>query len=176
MKVEGLAALDAALGELPKATARRVLHKVLRKAAEPMRAAAQAAAPVDTGELKASIATSTRIANKVGAAEYAGVMGAGGSKAEALAALRAARRAATEDGTLSFAQVFVGPTKAKTKQAAIKRIVQEFGSVKQAPQPYMRPAFDGQKSASLGIIRTELGGEIDRAAKRLAAKRAAKGK
>lgn len=168
----GMSELDAALADLPKAVARGALHRVLRKAGEPIRAAAASLAPRDTGELADSIATSTALANKVGASEFAEALRNGGTRADAVAAMREARRDAQSAGLLTFAQVFVGPTKAKTKKDAIKRIVQEFGSKDQPPQPYMRPAWDGHQEEAVGIIKSELAGEIDRTAKRLAARRA----
>ena len=53
----------------------------------------------------------------------------------------------------------------------------EFGNEHQAPQPFLRPAWDANREDALGTIKTELGQEIDRAAARLArkaARRAAK--
>jgi HK97 gp10 family phage protein len=52
---------------------------------------------------------------------------------------------------------------------------QEFGTVKQAAQPYMRPAGDYESDAALDIIRDELAAQINKARKRIARK-AAKGK
>lgn len=175
--VEGLRELDAALGQLTKATARAVLHRVLVKAGQPIATAAAAMAPIDTGELAGSIEVSSKIKNTVGNAEFAAVLRAGGSQQEAVAALRGARRSAAGSG--SFAEVHVGPTKAKSKKDAIKRIVTEFGSVKEAPRPYMRPAWSQKKDEALAIIRRDLGDEIEKAAKRAAkraANKAAKGK
>lgn len=54
-KIEGLRELDQALGELPKATARNTLQRVLKKRAEPVRDAWQAKAPRRTGQLEHSI-------------------------------------------------------------------------------------------------------------------------
>jgi HK97 gp10 family phage protein len=47
--------LDRALAELPKATARNTLNRVLKKAAAPVYERMQAAAPVLTGHLKLSV-------------------------------------------------------------------------------------------------------------------------
>jgi len=172
LKVEGLRELDAALGQLTRATARGVLRRVLVKAGQPIATAASALAPIDTGELAGSIEVSSKIKNTVGNAEFAAVLRDGGSRQEAVAALRGARRAAAGSG--SFAEVHVGPTRAKSKRAAIKRIVTEFGSVKQSPRPYMRPAWAQKKGEALEVIKRELGGEIDKAAKRAAKRAAAK--
>lgn len=174
IKIEGLAELDRALSELPKATQRSTLMRVLKESGEQMRSEAERLAPRDTGDLAQSIELSTSIANKVGSAEFAAVMKAGGTRAEAVGAMRDARRAAQGSGKLNSAQVYIGPKKASSKRTAIKAMVQEFGSIKQAPQPYMRPAFDATKEAVVRDIGDKLGGAIERAAKRVAARAARK--
>lgn len=165
MSATGFKDLDTALAQLPKAAAKRTLQRTLAKAAQPIADAAQANAPVDTGELRDSIKVGTRISNKIGKAEFAEVMRGGGTHGEAVAAMRSARREANGG---SFAVAFVGPEKAKSKKNAIKRIVLEFGSVKLPPHPYMRPAWDAQKMNALNICKAELAGEIITTAKRLA--------
>lgn len=160
--VSGLAELDKALGELPKATARNVLKRTLDKAAQPIVESAKMYAPVDTGKLRESIIASPKIKNKVGKAEYAAAMRAGLGKAAAGAALRQVRSAMK--GLGSFAEIFVGPS---GKAVPYAHIV-EFGSVKDSPQPYMRPAWEGERQKALEIIKAELGGEIIKAAKRVA--------
>jgi HK97 gp10 family phage protein len=50
--------------------------------------------------------------------------------------------------------------------------MQEFGTVDQEPQPFMRPAWDGGKDKVLEDIKGELWTEIEKAAKRLARKAA----
>lgn len=175
VKVEGLRELDRALGELTKSAARATLHRVLKKAGAPIAAEASRLAPRKSGELSRSVKVSTRIKNTTGNAEYSAVLRSGGSKEQAVAAMRSARRA----GGKSFGQVYVGPERAKTRRAAIKRIVQEFGSVKQAPRPYMRPAWEAKKAEALSIIKRDLGAEIIATAKRArvrALRKAAKSK
>jgi len=172
VSVSGFRELDKALGELPKAVARNVLRRVLTKAAQPVADMASSLAPKDKGELSSSVKVGTKTGNKTGKAEYAAAMKAGLGKGEALKALRSARRGAAGRGF--FAEAFVGPTKAKSKKDAIKRIVQEFGSVNQPGQPYLRPAWDAQKHAVLERIKAGLGPEITKTAKRLAKRRAAK--
>lgn len=169
VNVEGLTQLDAALGELPKATARSVLKRTLVKAGEPIAQRARELAPDDpttaTPDLHTSISVSARIKNKVGASEYAAVLRGGGSKEEARAALRTARRAAAGEG--SFAMMHVGPD-AKHFYGSL----QEFGTSHHKAQPFMRPAWDEKQDEALEIIKRELGGEIMKAAKRLAARAA----
>lgn len=176
VKIEGLDALDKALAELPKATQRAVLLRVLKQAAQPMRDMAEQKAPRDTGELAESIILTPRIKNKVGNAEYSNVLRSGGSKGDAVSAMRQARQAAAGSGRLNFAQVFIGPKSGRSKQNAIKAMVQEFGSVKQAPQPFMRPAFDTMKDKVVADIGAKLGAEIKKTAARIAARKAKKGK
>ena len=172
VSVSGLKELDAALGELSKGLAKGVLKRVLIKAGQPIADAASVLAPKDTGELSTHILVGSKISNKVGNAEFAAVMKGGGTKAEAVSALRGARRSAAGEG--SFAVAYVGPTQAKTKKDAIKRIVQEFGSVNQPGTPYLRPAWDANKNRALDIIKAELGPEIIKTAKRAAKRTAAK--
>lgn len=167
VRIDGLKDLDKALGELPKATARAALHRVLRKAGAPIAEEAARLAPDDptTGapDLHTSIAVSTKLKNPAGKKEYAAVMRAGGTKAEAGAAMRTARR----EGNKSFAEIYVGPGK-----GGAHGVLQEFGTVHHGPQPFMRPAWDSKKSTALNIIADELGNEIMKSAKRLAKKRA----
>lgn len=167
VKVEGLKELDAALGELSKGAARGALRRALIKAAEPMRAAAERNAPKNTGDLARSIKLSSRIDNRAGKKEFAAVMRSGGTRAQAAQALRDARRA--KGIGESFAEVFMGPEKAG-KREAIKALVQEFGSKKQAAQPYMRPAFDAEAQNVIGNIQGELSTEIDKSVRRARAR------
>ncbi len=170
-RVEGLRDLDRALGELPKRTGKAVLRRVLKKAAEPVAEKARQLAPVDTGVLRESIGVSARLKNKVGAAEFAAAMRAGLGKAAAVSALRDARRAA--EGKGASVELYVGPA-AKTGAIRYAHLV-EFGSASQRPQPFMRPAWDSEKDGVLRSIKSTLGDEIEKTAKRLA-KRAAKAK
>lgn len=163
VKVSGLAELDRALGELPKATARNVLVRTLTKAAEPMAEEARRLVPVMTGRLRDSIMVSARVKNTVGNAEYAAAMRAGLGKADARAALLAARKASKGQG--SFAQVFVGP--ARGGGTIRYAHIVEFGSVDTAPQAYMRPAWELSKFRVLDTIKAELGNQIIAAARRI---------
>lgn len=170
VRVDGLRELDAALGELPKATARRVLLRTLSKAGKPIAERAAELAPDDpqTGspDLRTSIIVSAKLKNPVGAAEFAAVMKAGGSRAEAGRAMAAARKA--QPGG-SFAMMFVGPS-ARQFHAHM----QEFGTVHHGPQPFMRPAWDEKAQAALEVIKTTLGDEIEKTAARIAKRAAAK--
>lgn len=168
LRVEGLRDLDAALGELPKAAARRVLMRVLTMAGAPLAERARQLAPDDpvTGapDLHTSIAVSAKLKNPAGAREFAAVMKAGGTRAEAGRAMAAARR---EEPGGSLAMMFVGPG-ARQRHSHL----QEFGTVHHGPQPFMRPAWNEKKDEALRIVRETLGDEIMKTAKRIAARAA----
>jgi HK97 gp10 family phage protein len=173
VSVSGLKELDASLGQLSKAAAKGVLTRVLMKAGEPIRDEAKRLAPKgETRQLSENIVVSTKTGKSgdAGKDAYAEVMKSGGSKADAVSAMRAARR--SQGAGDSFAAVYVGPAKSG-KRNSIKAIVQEFGSVKQAPRAYLRPAFNATAGKALDVIRNLLGAEIAKAAAR-AAKRKAK--
>lgn len=144
VRISGLVELNQALGRLPRATQKNVVRRVLKKAGEPIEHAAETHAPVKRGILKRSIATSTRL-----------------SKRQA----RINRKTvAKQKGSV---QVFVGAGNYPYAH------MQEFGTVRIPEQPFLGPAFEMNKHRALGIIKTELGIEITKAAKRLA-RRAAK--
>ena len=174
VRIDGFAELDAALAEFKKSTAADVLRRAGRKAMEPMAEAARRLAPVDEGELSDSIAVSAKAKGSgtraIGNAAFAAVMRAGGTRDEARTALRSAQRAARVNA--SFVELFMGPAQARSKAAAIKRFVQEYGSIHQPGQPYMRPAWDAEKGATLTRLGTELATEIRKTADRAAARAA----
>lgn len=66
----------------------------------------------------------------------------------------------------STIEIFVGAG------ALAQATMQEFGTANQAPQPAARPAWDNNHVKALEIVKTELGGEIEAARKRLARKAA----
>lgn len=167
IKIEGLKELDAALGDMSKATARNVLYRVLNKAAKPLDEAWRANAPVLTGALKRSGGIQKAGAVDFNAA-YSATLSAGGTSDEAVAAGREAQR----NSDRSFAEIVVGP--GKNPQA----ITQEFGTEHHPPQAFFRPAWEANESGILETIKTDLKAEIDKAAARAArkaAKLAAKG-
>lgn len=63
-KIEGLAELDAALEELPKATARNVLARVLKEQGKPIRDDGERNAPRLKGGLKQSYTVSTKLSRR----------------------------------------------------------------------------------------------------------------
>ena len=66
----------------------------------------------------------------------------------------------------------MGPSGVGGKEAPPQGIWQEFGTVNQPPQPFMRPAWDGGKDALLDGIADDLWAEISKAAARQAKKAA----
>lgn len=136
--IEGLSELKEALDELPKATNKNVLKRVLLKAAEPMRADAERGAPRLTGQLAERISVGTKLS----------------------------RRQKSQHQKESMVEVFMGP------EPSAKSITQEFGAAHHGPHPYMRPAWDGNKTTAFNSIRDDLAEEIEKARARLARKAA----
>lgn len=64
VKIEGLKEVQAALHELPKATAKNVMRRVLKERGKPIADAAQSRVPVDQGDLKRSIVVSTKLTRR----------------------------------------------------------------------------------------------------------------
>lgn len=164
VKVEGLRELEKALKELPRATAKNVMVRALKAAAEPMVDMAAQDAPVLTGRLRDSIAVSSKRPKDdkgAGAKAFGAAMAAGASAGQARQAARAANR-----GVGGLVEVFIGP--GRNPQA----IAQEFGTSRHPPQPYMRPAWDANKAGILETLKDLTWAEIEKAAKRLAKKQA----
>lgn len=139
-KIDGLSELQTALRELPDATAKNVIRRVLKKAGQPIADRARELAPVDEGDLRDSIKVGTRLSGNQ----------------------RRKHRKAQKDDVEMF--VGAGPH----PQAHL----QEFGTSKFPPQPFMRPAWDQHKRAALNGIKEDLWTEIRKAAARLARKAA----
>lgn len=141
MKIAGLRELDAALGELKKATARSVLVRVGKKALEPMAGAARRLAPDDpaTGgsDLKNNIVVGTK--------------------------LNPRQKRLVKKEPKDFAVVYMG-----TSDPA--GVPQEFGTVNHGPQPFMRPAFEQEARATIDRVAQGLKPEIDKAAQRARAR------
>lgn len=62
VKLEGFEGLEKALDDLPKATAKNVVRRVLKKQAQPFAETARQLVPVDKGHLKRSITVGTKVA------------------------------------------------------------------------------------------------------------------
>ena len=153
-RIEGLRELQSALQQLPKATGRNVLKRTLTSMADLFVNEAQPRSPEDTGVLKEPVTSSQKLTRRQRGASNR-VKTANGYRSEAKTTV----------------EMFVGPS-AKGGQRAPppSGVLQEFGTANQAPQPFMRPAWDLKKNDALEMAKRELAEQIDKAAKRLAAK------
>lgn len=136
VRVEGLKALDKALGELPRAVARRELRVIGNTVLEPMAAMARAKAPRDQGDLKVSIAISEK-------------------------RTRSARSRFNKD---TGVQMAMGPSGGKgvLNYASF----QEFGTVGMPANPYMRPTWDALAPTALTNIKDIMWARISKATAR----------
>lgn len=164
LRVRGMKETLAGLEGLSKAAARGVLERVLKKAAKPTMNHARSNAPERTGELKQSIKMEvTR--QSAGKAAFARAMAGGASRQEAGQAARAANRAAAGKGASASVKV---------RAAAPHGVFAEYGTLHHPAQPFMRPALDANADAAVKIVGTEMGIEIEKSAKRAAARAARK--
>ena len=195
-RLEGLPELQEALEEIAmKSTRVVVTRRALALAARPMLDKSKLYAPIDDGELEASIKISTRATGEVGNAAYSKTIksmaeeakAAGESfslenaKGFAVAAMRDARRAfrAVNPPAILYLGPVTGPafyakfvelgTRARINGGVYK------GSMHPgtAPQPFLRPAFDAEAKNTIERLAPLIWSEIDKSAKR-AARRAAK--
>jgi HK97 gp10 family phage protein len=204
VKVEGLRDLDQSLRKLAEDVSRGAAKAAMRRgvirAGQLVVDAARAKVPVMSGKLRDSISVSTRVDNKAGKSAFAAVMKAGGSKEEAVSALRSALR--EDKGSKSTVEVYIGPSDRGTgKQLPYGQLV-EFGSRPHVirpkaagksmlfpvdgefvgarevshpgvpPRPYMRPAWDQTQASVLVSIRECVADEVAKAVARAARKRA----
>lgn len=148
VRVEGLREIDAALGQLGKATGRNVMRRVAVKRLEPMAEEARRLAPDDpnTGgnDLRRSIAVSTKLGKRQG---------------------KLNRKSKSE------AEAHMGPA-GPGGNVPPQGIQQEFGNRNHGPQSFMRPAWDGGKDKLLDGIKDDFWEEIEKAVERKAKKAA----
>lgn len=149
VELEGFSELEEALDLLSKAAGKGVLRRGLKNAAEPMAELMRGNAPEDEGELRDSIGVSTKLSKRQSAAH----------------------RKMFRDDRASV-EMFVGA--GPLPQAHLS----EFGSVHNAPAPFVRPAWDQDKRALLDRLGKDLWAELSKSiarAERKAARLAAKG-
>lgn len=168
VQFEGGRELERALQDLGSlATQKAVLRRAARVALEPMAERARQLAPERLGHLKRSITVGTRISGPdAGGQAFAAVLRGGGTREEAVMALRDARRSQTA------ITMYVGP--GRHPQA----ITQEFGTRHHGLQPFMRPAFDAEGRKTLDRLAAAIWADIQRTAARQArraARQAARG-
>jgi HK97 gp10 family phage protein len=166
--VEGLSDLEDALKELPKATAKNTIRRALTAAAQPIIQTATVLCRVR--RIRPSIVV-TKIkftSGDAGKRAFAEAMAGGASRQEAGEAAHAANIAAEsggDDPSITSGVASVGPTRRAFYGF-------EFGTIHQAPQPFMRPAWDQHKRDALDLVKTELKTQIDKAVARIAKKQA----
>jgi len=144
VKIEGLKELDKALAQLPKATGKGVLRRVLKRRAQPVADTASAMASRRTGALAESAAVGTQLTKRQKALHK--------------------KMFRNDKASVELFAGFGGLAQATQ---------QEFGNENHGPQPAMRPAWDATKGAMLDGIKDDLWDEIKKSADRFA-KRAAK--
>lgn len=143
MRIEGLKQVDEALKDLPKATAKGVVRRVLRRRAEPMAMLTARLAPVDTSDLANSIEITTRLTPRQ----------------------RRYQRSKGDNIGADAVVLYVGSSSPVAH-------LQEFGTRHHAAQPFMRPAFEQLKYRVLDGIQKDLMNEIEKAKARQARKAA----
>jgi HK97 gp10 family phage protein len=145
-KTSGFAELDAALAEIEKtATKKAVMRRSLKKAAQPMADMAQSAAPVLSGTLQESVSVGTKLSKRQSALH---------------------RKMFKNDKAAVEMFMGAGALSSSTQQ--------EFGNSHNAPQPFMRPAWDAEAKPTIDRIGAEMWADLKKTAER-AAKKAAKG-
>jgi HK97 gp10 family phage protein len=175
VKVEGLRQLEAALAELPKATGKAVLRRVLKAAAAPIYEDAKGRAPSRDADAAPVYYGGAKVGKgkRRSESERGTLRRPGTDEALVQSGTRLTRnqaRLARKEGK-DAAEHYVG------SRDPIARLL-EFGTANTSAQPVFRPAWDAHKGKALDIIATELGAEIGKAAARIAkktAKFAAKG-
>lgn len=154
LSLSGFAELEKELDNLSKAAGKGALRRALMKAAKPTVEIAKSLAPVDSGKLRDSIIVGAKL---------------DGRQAKM-------HRRMFKDDRASI-ELFIGPSYLLGGGGRHGHLL-EFGTVKMAPQPFMRPAWDQDQKAMLARLKDDLWAEIQRAvvrAERKAARLAAKG-
>lgn len=145
VKLTGFKELNKALNELPRAAHSGALRRAGTKAMKPMADLATKLAPNDPKtQAPDDLATSIILSSKAR-------VGRGGLEG-------------VEKGTR--ANIHMGPGVDLPRYA--RAVVMEFGSFKDQPQPYMRPAFEQDGSAVIDRLKPLLRAEIDKVVARIA--------
>lgn len=144
-KVEGLRELNEVLREIPKASGRNTLRKVLRKHGKPMAEEYRAGVRVDEGDLRDRSGVGTRLTRR---------------QKRQHKKMFASDKASVE--------IFVGAP------GLTQAITEEFGTVDQAPQGTLRRVWDHWRGVLVGLIARDLGEELMKALARFRARAARK--
>lgn len=140
MNIEGLDELKKAFNLLPQRVAAKAASKSVREGAKVIQKAAKAKVPVDTGNLKRSIAIKV-LNKKRDAMEVVAIIGPGAGH------FSKKKQTRTGDGFYGF---FV-----------------ECGTKKMKAQPFMRPAYDESKIEAQQAIMDIIGEAIETEAQKL---------
>lgn len=153
VSLQGFDVLEQALAQLSNAAAKGVLQRAGKAALEPVAEEARKNARRNwrTGQLHNAIEITTKQANEVGRAAYAATMRSGGSRAQAVDAMRTARRTSGRANV----EIYLGVT----DKAPHAHLI-EFGTVHHRPFPFMRPAWDTHKADVLVDLKTAIADEI----------------
>lgn len=146
VKIKGLRELEAALSELPKATQKNVLKRVMMPAADVVDEAASGNAPEDTGKLERDVHVGTKLTRR---------QHTGGAQRQADGSFGSAAK--------NYVEVHIGTSLARG-------MFTEFGTFKDAAQMWFTRAWAGTQAPALEIISAKLAGEIEKAANKLRAK------
>lgn len=140
IQLEGFAELERALLQLGKtATQKASLRRAAIKSLRPLADVAQALAPRDTGTLAISVGVGTKLTRRQAALH---------------------RRMFRSDK--AAVEVFAGA-------GGLAQATQmEFGNFKDAPQPFLRPAWDAEALRTLDRLKVEIWADIQRTAARQA--------
>lgn len=124
-KIEGLRELERALADLPRSTGRGVLRRVLKKAAEPIAADAEANAPRNTGALSREVTVASRLTRHQARMQRR----MGKSEMEMHIGVRRTAGVQNEFGNANQpAQPFMRPAWDANKDSALRTIADDLGS------------------------------------------------
>lgn len=178
IRLSGFAELDAKLAALPNTIARGAAVRGLRKAS---RVIADDQERLANPGLRDTIVVRAKARNLTGLDDFGAVLGSGGSRKEAVAALRSARRERGSEGTRvtvrigstsPLAHLFEFGTAPRTQKTTGR-----YTGIMPA-EPFVRPSFDNNKTDAIAAIKREITVEIGKSTARLerrAAKLAAAG-
>lgn len=167
-KLQGFAELDAKLAELPDRIAKGAAVRGMKKAA---RVIADDQERLANPGLRDTIVVKAKARNLTGLSEFGAVLGAGGTRREASAALRGARRERGSEGTRvtvtigstsPLAHLFEFGTKPRFQTTTGR-----YTGIMPA-QPLVRPSFDHNKEAALAAIKREITVEVGKSQARIA--------
>lgn len=176
-RIEGYEEMERALQELGRRTGLATIYRVLEKVGAPIRDDMREMAPVGHGNLKESIRMIRASAERqrMGKAAFNKVKNTGGSVGDARAAARSTIRELNATGAI--AEVIIGPGRHPQGMWAEfgtgERFHEDGSATGVMPaQPYIRPAWDQHSTGLEAKIANLLGAEIEKSARRVAARAA----